>query len=54
MFWAEARNKAVYESFEDLVTFDTIYLTNKYKMPFAPFVGEPLQSVNLIRMQIDI
>jgi hypothetical protein len=39
VFWADARSKAVYESFNDVVTFDTTYLVNKYDMPFASFVG---------------
>ncbi|KAH9746193.1 protein FAR1-RELATED SEQUENCE [Citrus sinensis] len=33
------RNKEAYKEFGDVVTFDTTYLTNKYDMPFAPFVG---------------
>ena len=39
MFWAESRSKAAYEEFGDVITFDTTYLTNKYDMPFALFVG---------------
>jgi hypothetical protein len=39
VFWADARSRAAYEDFGDVVTFDTTYLTNKYEMPFAPFVG---------------
>lgn len=39
VFWADARSRAMYEAFGDAVTFDTTYLTNKYDMPFAPFVG---------------
>jgi len=39
VFWADARSRAAYEYFGDLVTFDTTYLTNKYYMPFAVFVG---------------
>ncbi|KAM1790046.1 hypothetical protein ACFX14_034059 [Malus domestica] len=39
IFWADARSRATYEEFGDVVTFDTTYLTNKYDMPFAPFVG---------------
>ncbi|GJR48676.1 protein FAR1-related sequence 6, partial [Tanacetum coccineum] len=39
VFWADARSRAAYESFGDVVTFDSTYLTNKYSMPFAPFVG---------------
>ncbi|XP_028073113.1 protein FAR1-RELATED SEQUENCE 8-like [Camellia sinensis] len=38
-FGLDARSRAMYESFGDIVSFDTIYLTNKYDMPFAPFVG---------------
>ncbi|XP_062173549.1 protein FAR-RED IMPAIRED RESPONSE 1-like [Alnus glutinosa] len=39
VFWANARSRASYDDFGDVVTFDTTYLTNKYEMPFAPFVG---------------
>ncbi|CAK8571773.1 unnamed protein product [Lathyrus sativus] len=39
VFWTDARSRAVYEYFGDVVTFDTTYLTNKYDMPFAAFVG---------------
>jgi hypothetical protein len=39
VFWVDTRNRASYESFGDVVTFDTTYLTNKYGMPFAQFVG---------------
>ncbi|XP_042962573.1 protein FAR1-RELATED SEQUENCE 5-like [Carya illinoinensis] len=39
VFWADARSRAAYQSFGDVITFDTTYLTNAYKMPFAPFVG---------------
>ncbi|XP_028085358.1 protein FAR-RED IMPAIRED RESPONSE 1-like [Camellia sinensis] len=39
LFWADARSRAAYKAFGDVVSFDTTYLTNKYDMPFAPFVG---------------
>ncbi|XP_062171073.1 protein FAR1-RELATED SEQUENCE 5-like [Alnus glutinosa] len=39
VFWADARSRAAYDFFGDVITFDTTYLTNKYDMPFAPFVG---------------
>ncbi|GJY35434.1 FAR1-related sequence 6-like protein, partial [Tanacetum coccineum] len=39
VFWADARSRASYESFGDVVSFDSTYLTNEYSMPFAPFVG---------------
>ena len=39
LFWADARSRVAYEEFGDVITFDTTYLTNKYDMPFAPFVG---------------
>ena len=39
VFLVDTRSRAAYEDFGDVVTFDTTYLTNKYEMPFAPFVG---------------
>ncbi|XP_042977272.1 protein FAR1-RELATED SEQUENCE 5-like [Carya illinoinensis] len=39
VFWADPRSQAAYKYFGDVVTFDTTYLTNRYGMPFAPFVG---------------
>ncbi|XP_020415665.1 protein FAR1-RELATED SEQUENCE 8-like [Prunus persica] len=35
----DSRSRAAYEEFGDAITFDTTYLTNKYDMPFATFVG---------------
>ncbi|XP_028107375.1 protein FAR-RED ELONGATED HYPOCOTYL 3-like [Camellia sinensis] len=39
LFWADAMSQAAYKEFGDVISFDTTYLTNKYDMPFAPFVG---------------
>ncbi|XP_027915202.1 protein FAR1-RELATED SEQUENCE 5-like [Vigna unguiculata] len=39
IFWADARSRSACHDFGDVVSFDTTYLTNKYDMPFAPFVG---------------
>ncbi|XP_022841744.1 protein FAR1-RELATED SEQUENCE 5-like isoform X2 [Olea europaea var. sylvestris] len=39
VFWADNRSRRAYIEFSNIVTFDTTYLTNKYDMPFAPFVG---------------
>ncbi|WOL11321.1 protein FAR1-RELATED SEQUENCE 6-like isoform X3 [Canna indica] len=39
VFWADARSRAAYEEFGDVVMFDTAYLTNKYTMPLVTFVG---------------
>ncbi|XP_042983691.1 protein FAR1-RELATED SEQUENCE 5-like isoform X1 [Carya illinoinensis] len=39
VFWADPRSRAAYQYFGDVVTFDTTYLTNRYEIPFAPFVG---------------
>ncbi|XP_022869238.1 protein FAR-RED IMPAIRED RESPONSE 1-like [Olea europaea var. sylvestris] len=39
VFWANHRCRQSYKEFGDVVTFDTTYLTNKYDIPFAPFVG---------------
>jgi hypothetical protein len=38
VFLGDVRSRKAYESFGDVITFDTTYLTNKYKMSFAPFV----------------
>jgi len=39
VFWADSRSRAAYSYFGDAICFDTTYITNKYDMPFAPFVG---------------
>lgn len=38
LFWADARSRVAYKEFNDIITFDTTYLTNKYDMSFVPFV----------------
>ena len=38
-FWADARSRIAYQYFENVVTFDTTYQTDTYKMPFVPFTG---------------
>ncbi|XP_058111396.1 protein FAR1-RELATED SEQUENCE 5-like [Magnolia sinica] len=38
-FWVDARSRMSYNHFGDVVTFDTTYRTNRYGMPFAPFIG---------------
>lgn len=38
LLWTDTKSKVAYEEFSDVVTFDTINLTNKYDMPFSPFV----------------
>ncbi|KAJ3683105.1 hypothetical protein LUZ60_013332 [Juncus effusus] len=39
VFWADAHCRATYKHFGDVISFDNTYLTNKYGMPFSPFVG---------------
>ncbi|KAK9283583.1 hypothetical protein L1049_011832 [Liquidambar formosana] len=39
LFWADASSRITYESFSDVVSFDTMYLTDCYEMPCSPFVG---------------
>ncbi|KAL6545306.1 hypothetical protein OROGR_009180 [Orobanche gracilis] len=39
VFWADARSRAAYDSFGDVISFDSTYLTNRYNMSFSPFVG---------------
>ncbi|XP_031477425.1 protein FAR1-RELATED SEQUENCE 5-like [Nymphaea colorata] len=38
-FWVDGRSRNSYSCFCDVVTFDSTYKKNKYKIPFAPFVG---------------
>ncbi|XP_022870831.1 protein FAR-RED IMPAIRED RESPONSE 1-like [Olea europaea var. sylvestris] len=39
VFWADARCRAAYESFGDVIYFDTTYLTKGYDVPLVMFVG---------------
>ncbi|KAF5447650.1 hypothetical protein F2P56_033186 [Juglans regia] len=39
VFWADARSRAAYEYFGNVITFDTMFLTNRYSIPFVAFVG---------------
>lgn len=39
VFWVDARSRAAFKEFGDVVAFDTTYLINKYVLPFAPFIG---------------
>ena len=38
-FWRDGRSMIDYNSFGDVICFDTTYRTNKYNMICAPFVG---------------
>lgn len=39
VFWADARSRTAYSHFGDVVTLDTRYRANQYRVPFAPFTG---------------
>jgi hypothetical protein len=39
IFWRDADSMKYYAEYGDCVSFDTTYMTNKYNLPFAPFVG---------------
>ncbi|XP_021297802.1 protein FAR1-RELATED SEQUENCE 5-like [Herrania umbratica] len=39
VFWVDTRSRIAYNCFSDVVSFDTTYQVNQYKMPFAPFIG---------------
>ncbi|KAL2944701.1 Protein FAR-RED IMPAIRED RESPONSE 1 [Bienertia sinuspersici] len=39
VMWVDARCRAAYEEFGDVVSFDSTYLTNKSELPFTNFVG---------------
>ena len=38
-FWRDGRSKIDYDSFGDVVIFDTTYQINRYNLICAPFVG---------------
>ncbi|KAL5711554.1 hypothetical protein ACHQM5_021991 [Ranunculus cassubicifolius] len=38
-FWVDGRSRMQYKHFGDVVSFDTTYKKNAYKMPFGPFTG---------------
>ena len=39
LFWIDAKSRHDYTNFSDVVSFDTTYVRNKYKMPLALFIG---------------
>jgi hypothetical protein len=39
LFWVDGAARQAYKEFGDCISFDTTYMTNRYKMPFASFVG---------------
>ncbi|KAL2935130.1 Protein FAR1-RELATED SEQUENCE 5 [Bienertia sinuspersici] len=39
VMWVDARSRAAYIEFGDVVCFDSTFLTNRYLLPFANFVG---------------
>ncbi|KAJ4975302.1 hypothetical protein NE237_000408 [Protea cynaroides] len=39
VFWVDAKGRHDYVNFSDVVCFYTTYVTNKYKIPFVPFIG---------------
>lgn len=39
LLWVDAKSRHDYPNFLDVVSFDTSYVRNKYKMPLALFVG---------------
>ncbi|XP_042491887.1 protein FAR1-RELATED SEQUENCE 5-like isoform X2 [Macadamia integrifolia] len=39
IFWADSKARSAYEVFGDVVVFDTMFKTNRYRWPFGPFTG---------------
>ncbi|CAA3032463.1 protein FAR-RED ELONGATED HYPOCOTYL 3 isoform X1 [Olea europaea var. sylvestris] len=39
LFWVDAKSRHDYIFFNDVVSFDTTYIRNKYKMPLSLFIG---------------
>nr|XP_051197281.1 protein FAR1-RELATED SEQUENCE 5-like [Lolium perenne] len=39
LFWCDSHSRQDYADFGDVLVFDSTYKTNRYAMPFIPFVG---------------
>jgi len=39
LFWSDSQSRLDYEAFGDVLVFDSTYRTNRYSLPFVPFVG---------------
>ncbi|KAK4484336.1 hypothetical protein RD792_006913 [Penstemon davidsonii] len=39
LLWVDAKSRHDYPNFNDVVSFDTTYIRNKYKIPLALFIG---------------
>ena len=39
LFWIDGASRRAYARYNDVISFDTTYMTNMYKMPCAPFIG---------------
>jgi hypothetical protein len=48
IFWSHASQRAEYQDFGDVITFDTTHMTNKNKMPLVMFVGLNHQLQNVV------
>ena len=47
-FWRDGRSRIDYNSFWDVICFDTTYRTNKYNIKCAPFVSVNHQWKNIL------
>ena len=39
IYWVDGAARRAYRLYNDCLSFDTTYLTNIYRMPWAPFIG---------------
>ena len=39
LFWIDCSSMKYYADYGECVSFDMTYMTNRYNLPFAPFVG---------------
>ena len=39
LFWMDGAARRAYKAYNDCLSFDNTFLTNRYKMPCAPFIG---------------
>ena len=47
-FWADGQSIMSYACFGDAVSFGTTFQTNKFEMPFAPFLGTNHHKLTII------
>ncbi|XP_056691163.1 protein FAR1-RELATED SEQUENCE 5 [Spinacia oleracea] len=47
-FWSDARSRGLCRYFGDVISFDTTFTSNRYRMPFSPFFGVNHHSKSIV------